>query len=193
MTPDIGAIKDTSDGRSHTGEIACGGPMNNADRFRAVERLVSLPEPPSWEQLCAEIDMPDQRWREHDPRESLSALREAWADVAADWTQARVLWLGIESDGTQSYLQVGGYAELDETDFPQGLVWRGGELPSDDLTAFAGYARGAMTRATTRTTTEPLLRGQVWRYACFSPAPPDVSILAGFGGGDWLVFRAEPA
>jgi hypothetical protein len=100
-------------------------------------------------------------------------------------------WLGIESDGSETFLDPVGYETLDETGFPLRPVWHAAPLVSEALTAFSRYASDdgcydAYDYGVTLAWTALLVRQ-------LRPSPPPVPVLAGFGGGDWLVFPAVTA
>jgi hypothetical protein len=114
-------------------------------------------------------------------------LRESWQAMSPDWDQVRVLWLGIETDDSSSYLDAAGYAHLDGIGFPRREVWHGCSLRSGDLTAFAGYARDQGCYEAYDYGAPLAWTGLVVRL--LRPAPAEVPILAGFGDGDWLTFH----
>jgi len=106
--------------------------MDSSDRFRTIDALVHGQLVPSWDEICTGLELPDERWRGHDPATSVAGLRQSWDAREIDWTETVVLWLGVESNGERTFLDPVGYGELDETGFPLRPRWRGGPLESDD-------------------------------------------------------------
>jgi hypothetical protein len=86
----------------------------------------------------------------------------------------------------ETYLDPVGYASLDEDEFPVGVVWSGSPLGSRDLTAFTGYYRGDRSHNGYDYWAPLAWTGLMVRL--LEPAPPAVTVLAGFSGGDWLTF-----
>jgi hypothetical protein len=162
--------------------------MDSAEWFRAIERIVvESDDLPAWHRVCREIALPDERWRRHDPALSLPSLQAVWLAQAPDWSVAQVLWFGIETDGTSTWLDPVGYSSLNETGLPQEAVWHGGPLESADLQAFTRYAVDGDQCYDAYDYAAPL----AWTALAvrlLRPAPRGVTVLAGFGGGDWFVF-----
>jgi hypothetical protein len=159
--------------------------VDNAEAFRLIERLVvEAAEAPAWDDLAAELGLPDARWRDYDPVNVMPELQVAWRSFGADWNGVGALWLGIESDST-TYLDPVAYAGLDETGFPQGFIWHAPPLPSDALTEFSALTSSAGE-------SEAYDYGGALAWATLAvrilePAPQGIPVLVGFGGGDWLL------
>jgi hypothetical protein len=160
--------------------------MDLATRFDRVERLLRSPVRPSWPEVGSLLGLPDDRWREHEPADALASLRSSWQSSAIDWTGVSALWLGVESDGVASFLDPVGYSTLDDTGFPHGTVWHADRLQSEDLTAFATYY-GGEARFDGYDYWAPLAWIGLF-VRLLAPAPADVTVLAGFSGGDWFTF-----
>jgi len=163
------------------------GVVDLAARFTEVERMIG--HGASWLDVGAVLNLPDDRWRGHDPEKAAPALRSLWDRGSRQWAGVGVLWLGIESDGLNSFLDPVGYSTLDDTGFPVGPVWRADHLSSSDLTSFADYSRS-----------NPRSNGyDYWAPIAWTgllvhlldPAPSTVTVLAGFSDGDWFTCPAR--
>lgn len=160
--------------------------MDPATRFGRVERALQQAAVPSWHALGAELGFADDRWRRHDPANVVREMRSAWAAANHDWSAVGALWVGIETDGSSAFLDPVGYAALDESGFPRGLEWHADRLVSDDLTAFAEYRRGGGIEDDYDYWAPLAWTGMIVRLV--PVAPSNVTVLAGFPGGDWLTF-----
>ena len=160
--------------------------MDFEERFDRIESQLNEAQPPSWSAICATLDFPDERWRNHDPADALAAFRAVWQQHVADWTDVTALWLGIQTDGTTSYLCPIAYGSLDDTGFPNDHNWHGVDIDSADLAAFAGYFEEDHDNNAYNYWAPLAWTGLMVRL--LAPAPPTVTVLAGFAGGDWLTF-----
>lgn len=163
--------------------------MNDAARFGVVEQLViKSTVAPSWFELGTQLEMPDTHWQPFDPLLEVSAVSSQWTSVAHDWTNVQALWLGLESDGSRSFVDPVAFTELDDNDFPSRMAWQADRWYSETLTEFAKLAP-ASTDYAAYDYTLPL----AWLALLVHhvrPAPPHVFVLAGHGDGDYLAIRS---
>jgi hypothetical protein len=160
--------------------------MDIEEQWDRLEQLVMRPQPPSWLEVGQALELPDDRWRAHDPANALATIRDAWTGPNRDWTDITALWLGVSTGHTAAWLCPIGYAVLDDTGFPLDQRWHADDLDSDDLTAFMGYYNADTTNDAYDYWVPLAWTGLLVRL--LDPAPPNVTILAGFAGGDWLTF-----
>ena len=160
--------------------------MDLEERFDQLETQLNEAQPPTWLEIGAALDLPDDRWRAHDPANAVAAFRSAWRQHVGDWTGVTALWLGIETEGNAFYLCPIAYGTLDETGFPMDEKWHATDLVSDDLAAFAAYHREDRSSNAYDYWAPLAWTGLMVRL--LDPAPRTVTVLAGFAGGDWLTF-----
>jgi hypothetical protein len=163
--------------------------MDSAERFRVIDELVvNTQEPPAWESLARQLDLPDDRWRNHDPASTIPDLNSVWANFEPNWDGVAALWLGIETSHS-TYLDPIAYSGLDDTGFPSGFLWQGPSLPSAALTAFArNHLTGEGSDAYDYGAS---LAWAALAARLLQVAPVGVPTLVGFGGGDWIVLPSH--
>jgi hypothetical protein len=157
--------------------------METAECFDVIDRLMHADQIPSWTALVSVLDIPDDRWRRHDPHKIEADEVASWQLVLASRDAPGVVWLGIAEFGDHTAIDPIGYAELDSVDFTKGLLWRAALIPSRDLTAFTNYAR------------DPSLYDAysyavslAWLGMCVRLHLAAVNVQAGFSDGDFLTF-----
>ena len=155
-----------------------------AARFDRVEDQLRRSPLPSWTELGSGLGLVDDRWKAHDPADEVPALANGWQQDPPDWTGVSALWLGIETDGTVGFLETAGFGELDNTGFPRSRVWVMEPFVSPSLTAFGRYRREAGDDKGYDYWAPLAWTGLLIRLADLTP--PNVTILAGFAGGDWF-------
>ncbi len=162
--------------------------MEAAERFGVVSELVVRGETlPSWVELGARLEMPDERWQPFDPLHAVADVTSQWTSVPHDWTNVNALWLGLEDDGSRRFVDPVAFADLDANNFPTRVVWRAERWHSQALTEFARLASdsadfGAYDYALPLAWLALLVRH-------VRPAPPHMTVLAGHGDGDYFVMH----